>query len=338
MKRVCTFLLSLMFFGSAAASEIRTVVSINPIHGLVASVMDGIATPELLIKGADTLHGYQVKPSDAELSESADVIIWIGPTMESTLIPHIANLREKTAVIEVGEMHGLRLYETREHPEGAHGHRHEEHEEEHDAHGDEHEEEHEEHGKELDTHGDEHEEHEDEHGHMHGRYDMHIWLDTRNAKVIAAETAEQLAEIYPQHKERLTLNASRTIERLDALETELHSLSESFSGSPYVVFHDAYQYLEKMLELNNVGTIVINPEISAGAKRLAELRETISETGASCVFKEPQFDPNAVEIVAEGTDLKISTLDPLGADVEPGPNAYFDILRNIVLSLKDCLG
>ena len=93
-----------------------------------------------------------------------------------------------------------------------------------------------------------------------------------------------------------------------------------------------------MLKLNNVGTVTVNPERAAGAKRLLELRETVSETGATCVFKEPQFSPKVLEIISEGTDLKIGTLDPLGADIEPGPNAYFEIMRNMVRSLKECLG
>ncbi len=393
MKKICTFLIAMMIIGSAGASESKIVVSINPIHSLVSSVIEGIGTPELLIKGAYSVHGYQTKPSDARLLESADVIVWIGPTMESTLIASISNVKEDTTVIEVGTMHGLQLYETRESPEGGHGHGDEDHgeaeededhhgeeedhgeaegeeEEDHHAEEDEHgeaeveeeedhhgeEEEHaeeEEHGEEdehgeveeeEEHHGEEEKDHhgeEDEHGeeeaHAHGRYDMHIWLDINNARVITEETAEHLAEIFPQHEAQLTANVNKTHEKLDALETELRSLSKSFSSSPYVVFHDAYQYLEKMLGLNNVGTVTVNPERAAGAKRLLELRETISETGATCAFKEPQFNPNVLEIIAEGTDLKIGTLDPLGADIEPGPNAYFELMRNMVLALKDCL-
>ena len=334
MKRICTFLLALMIIGSANASERSMVVSIKPVHSLVASVTEGIATPELIVKGVQSLHGYQVKPSDAKLMESADVIVWIGPTMESTLIPSISNAREDTKVIEVGEMHGLLLYENRESPEGGHGHSDEGEEEAHHAEEAHHDEEH--HDDVEEHHGEE--AHHDEHHHAHGLYDLHVWLDVSNAKVIAEEAAEQLADIFPQHEAQLALNVNNTHERLDALEAELRSLSKSFAGLPYVVFHDAYQYIEKMLGLNNVGTVTVNPERAAGAKRLLELRETISETGATCVFKEPQFDPNAIEIISEGTDLKIGTLDPLGAHIEPGPDAYFELMRNMVHSLKGCLG
>ena len=323
MKRTIAFLLAMMIFGSAAASESKVVVSIKPVHSLVASVMEGIGTPDLIIKGFESLHGYQVKPSDAELLENSDVIVWIGPTMESTLTALISNAREGATVIEVGEIHGLQLYENREDPDGEHGH-----DDEHDKRMEA------EHGHDdEDGHGEM-----DEHSHAHGRYDLHIWLDIDNAKVVTREVAEQLAVVYPQHEAQLTSNMNSSIEKLNALEVELRSLSESFASKPFVVFHDAYQYLEKMLGLNNVGTVTVNPELGTGAKRLYEVRETIGRSGASCIFKEPQFDPSALEVVSEGTDLKIGTLDPLGAELSPGPNAYFDLLRNMVNSLRDCLG
>ncbi len=351
MKKIFTLLIAMMIIGSASASESKIVVSINPIHSLVSSVMEGIEMPALLIKGANSLHGYQVKPSDASLLDNAEVIVWLGPTMESTLNPSISNLKEDRTVIEVGAMHGLNLYENRESPGGEHGHGEEEEhghdEEEHhgaEEHGHEDEDHHDEekHAHEEGEHGDEDHHNEEEHGHedghAHGRYDLHVWLDINNAKVITEETAEHLAEVFPEHEAQMTANVNKTLERLDALEAELRSLSKSFSSSPYVVFHDAYQYLEKMLGLNNVGTVTVNPELTPGAKKLLELREAISETGATCAFKEPQFSPKALEVIAEGTDLKIGILDPLGADIEPGPNAYFELLRNMVLSLKNCLG
>ena len=340
MRKICAIALIMSIIGSAGASDSRIVASINPIHSLVSSVMEGIGTPELLLEGTYSVHGYQIKPSDVKLLENTDVMFWIGPTMESTLTSFISSMQEDTVVIEVGEMHGLLLYETRESPDGGHGDEDEDHHgEEEDDHGRAEGEDEDHHGEEEDDHGEA--EDEDHHGeeeeHAHGRYDMHIWLDVNNARVITEETAEQLAQLFPQHEAQLTANVKTTLEKLDLLETELRSLSESFLDSPYVVFHDAYQYLEKMLGLNNVGTVTVNPERSAGAKRLLELRETIRETGATCAFKEPQFNPSILEVLAEGTDLKIGTLDPLGADIEPGPDAYFELLRNMVVSLKDCL-
>jgi zinc transport system substrate-binding protein len=39
------------------------VVSIKPIHSLVVGVMQGVATPSLLVTGAGSPHTYSLKPS-----------------------------------------------------------------------------------------------------------------------------------------------------------------------------------------------------------------------------------------------------------------------------------
>ncbi|MDE0308915.1 MAG: zinc ABC transporter substrate-binding protein, partial [Acidiferrobacterales bacterium] len=116
--------------------------------------MEGIGTPELLLEGTYSVHGYQIKPSDVKLLENTDVMFWIGPTMESTLTSFISSMQEDTVVIEVGEMHGLLLYETRESPDGGHGDEDEDHHgEEEDDHGRAEGEDEDHHGEEEDDHG-----------------------------------------------------------------------------------------------------------------------------------------------------------------------------------------
>ena len=53
------------------------------------------------------------------------------------------------------------------------------------------------------------------------------------------------------------------------------------------------------------------------------------ETGARCVFAEPQFPSDLLSIVIEGTDARVAILDPLGA--------YFALMRGLVASLVGCL-
>ncbi len=74
-----------------------------------------------------------------------------------------------------------------------------------------------------------------------------------------------------------------------------------------------------------------------GARRLYEVRNKIVDTNATCVFAEPQFEPGLVATVVEGTGAQAGVLDPLGASLTPGPDAYFTLLENLADSLRDCL-
>ena len=56
-----------------AAADLNVVVTIKPLHALVAQVMGRAGTPELLVKGAASPHTYALKPSDASRLNEADI-------------------------------------------------------------------------------------------------------------------------------------------------------------------------------------------------------------------------------------------------------------------------
>lgn len=166
---------------------------------------------------------------------------------------------------------------------------------------------------------------------------MHIWLDPDNARAMAAAIAEALIEADPDNSGVYRANREILVRKLDQLDKEMTSDLASVKDKPFIVFHDAYQYMERQFGLNAVGSITVSPERQPGAQRLSEMREKITELGAVCIFAEPQFEPRLVGVVAEGTQAKTGTLDPLGADLEYGPEMYFTLMRGNAEALLNCL-
>jgi zinc transport system substrate-binding protein len=87
-----------------------------------------------------------------------------------------------------------------------------------------------------------------------------------------------------------------------------------------------------------VGAITVDPQRAPGAGRLRDIRAELEELDAACVFAEPQFQPALVETVVEGTGANTGVLDPLGAELEAGPDQYAELLLALSRSLVDCLG
>jgi zinc transport system substrate-binding protein len=89
--------------------------------------------------------------------------------------------------------------------------------------------------------------------------------------------------------------------------------------------------------LNAAGALTIIPESRPGARRLYEMRARIVEAGAQCVFSEPQFEPALVETLIAGTGAQTGVLDPLGATLAAGPDAYFELMNQLAGTLRGCL-
>ena len=96
------FLIALTPITTAAASDLKVVASIKPVHSLVASVMDGIGTPHLIVRGTASPHGYAMKPSDARAISHADAVIWIGPGLEGFLEKPLQTLGSDARVVRLG--------------------------------------------------------------------------------------------------------------------------------------------------------------------------------------------------------------------------------------------
>jgi zinc transport system substrate-binding protein len=146
-----------------------------------------------------------------------------------------------------------------------------------------------------------------------------------------------LANLDPGNAPRYAANLARLLARLEGLDRELAARLEPVAGIPFAVFHDAYPYLEARYALRALGALTVDPAVPPGAKRLAALRARLREAGAVCVFAEPQFRRAAVAALAEGTGARTATLDPLGAGLVPGPEAYFVLMRALAAALVACL-
>lgn len=291
----------------------KVVVSIKPIHSLVAGVMHGVAEPQLLVEGGGSPHGYVLRPSEARMLAHADLVIWVGHSLESFLEKPLATLAHRAQQLELVEALEDQLLPLRE---GGSWDAHE---------------------LEYQEHAGEHEEHATEHEgrHEHGELELnpHLWLSPLLAKQIVAQTATALSAIDPQRRVTYQQNAEQLQQRLDDLHRELAKKLAPVEGVPYVVFHDAYQYFENVYGLNAVGSITVDAERKPGVKRISEIRHKIKAMNARCVFSEPQFEPRMVATILEGTAVRRGVLDPLGADLPRGPDSYFQLLNNLADNL-----
>ncbi|WP_417683918.1 zinc ABC transporter substrate-binding protein ZnuA [Roseibium sp.] len=324
--------------GAAAVAAPNVVTTIKPVHSIVAAVMDGVATPELLIDGAASPHSFALKPSQAFKLQGADLVFWIGESLETSLAKPMASLPATARVIELADTPGLELLPFRELSEFG--------EDDHDHEG---EEDHADHA--ADENGTHEHEHDDDHAHdqeresaaghdghdHHGSFDPHLWLDPDNAVVMAMAISEALSKADPGNAATYAENAQGFRERVEKLAADVDSQLAGVRGKPFVVFHDAYHYFEKKFDIPAAGAISINPESPSSAEHVREIRETITEKGVVCVFSEPQFEPKLIQVVTEGTQVRSGVLDPLGTAYANGPELYESLIKGAADAITSCL-
>ena len=299
----------------ALAAEPQVAASIKPVHSLVAGVMQGVGEPVLLVSGGASPHDYSLKPSEARAINQAQVVFWIGPDLESFLVRPLDNVKDQVRVVALLDAPGVTVLPLREggawepHPYGRDGHDHEQEADDDNGHG---------------------------HAHAADR-DAHVWLDPVNAMAMVRQIMNVLGEVDPAHHADYQRNGAALIERLAQLNRQLAADLAPVKEQPYLVFHDAYQYFEQRYGLNAIGSVVVSAERRPGARRVAEIQARIRDLQARCVFSEPQFQPALVETIIAGGAVRRGVLDPMGAELPPGPDAYFQLLQGLATALRTCL-
>jgi len=323
MKKIhlISTLIGLLAFSTISKADLKVVTSIKPIHSLASYIMDGVGSPGLIVDGYNSPHSFQLKPSHAKMLEQADIIFWIGEDLENFLEKPLATIAKKAEKIELLEIKGIKKLKFRERNifeehEGHDDHGHDAKKEEHDDHG----------------HDAKKEEHDDHDDHGHGEYDPHIWLDPINAKVILNEITEHLIENDSKNAATYKSNLAKAISEIDKLIIDV--ITETNTDLSYVVFHDAYQYYENRFNVNILGAMTVNPDVMPGAEQIHEIHEVIEHDNVSCILSEPQFNPDIIKSIAKDTSVKTGVLDPLGANLKPGKDLYFDLIRNMSASFN----
>lgn len=306
----CRALLVFLLIGlplAAAARPPAVVTSIAPLHSLVSALMEDVATPQLLLPANASPHAYAMKPSQARALNDADLVFWIGPSLETFLGKPLRALGGRARVLAMQDMPGIRTLPLRA-------------------------------GGLWETADADHDHHEDEeHAAHEAAFDPHLWLDPANARAFTAAAVEALVAADPDNAAVYQRNHDRLRQALDELDGELKASLKAVAGRRFLVFHDAFQYFEARYGLAGVGSVTVAADRQPGARRIAELRQRISESGVTCVFREPQFSPRLIQPVIEGLPVRVGILDPLGGELAGGPQHYLSMMRALGRAIRDCL-
>ncbi len=316
-------------FITGVKAEIKVVTTIQPLHSLISNVMGKKGKLDLILEGTASPHSFTLKPSHAKMLENADIVFWIDKDLESFLEKPLKSIPKKAKIVHLMDLSSLEIHKFREkniygghdnHDDhDKHGHK----KDKHDKHDD-----HDKHGHKKDKH--------DKHGHAHahGEFDVHIWLDPKNAKVIVKEVANQLANLDSKNLDYYKKNAQKTVKKLDNL---INKIDKSINKkASFITFHDAYQYFEKRFGVEALGALTINTDIQPGAKQIAEIKDLVDDKNIKCIFSEPQFNSKLINMIAKNTSAETGILDPLGSSYKPGQDLYFNLINDLYQNINKC--
>ncbi len=270
-------------------AKVQVLASIKPLALIAQEVAGDQAEVTTLLPMTASPHDYPLKMSDHKRLRSADLVLWVGPELESFLARPLATLPADKLVTSY-QLAGLHW------PEEA-----------------------------IDEH--------QHNNHTHSGKDPHLWLDPRNAVVIAQAVAEQLARLQPASAAQFRTNAQRFSAAVALLDEQLARQLAPVKEVGFAVYHEGYGHFVGRYGLHQLAYVTYTPERRPGAKHLQELRDLLAAEG-KCLFMEPYYKAQGMEEMAESLQLRIGLLDPIG---DQQISNYPQLLQQLSQSFLTCL-
>ncbi len=225
------------------SAPLKIVTSIEPL-ALIARDIGGeqVAVTRLLPKNGNP-HQFQLKPSARKALLQADLLLWVGPELEATLVKAVAGLpiEKRLAWLE---------NESQSEEEADHHHHSHHHHRSHSP-GDDDEGNHEEHDE--------------------GHQGMHPWIDVKSVSQYAMALRQQLVARFPASAQVFREREARLQQRLRAVDQNTRKALKESEKLSIVVDHDGYDGFVSHYGITQLGSLRGRGHGSVSAGHLGNL-------------------------------------------------------------------
>jgi len=174
-------------------------------------------------------------------------------------------------------------------------------------------------------------------GDIHSLGNPHFMIDPANAKVVARNIANHLAQIDPKSAATYNGNLTRFNARIDAKLADWQKQLAPYRGSKIVTYHRDFVYLADRFVLTIVDELEPKPGIAPSPAHLAQVIGKMRANNVKVILVQPFQNRKTAETVARQTGAAVldTPQQPGGAN---NTASYFDMMDNLVGSIAKGLG
>lgn len=136
-------------------------------------------------------------------------------------------------------------------------------------------------------------------GDVHPAGDPHIQTDPRNITRVAAELAARMAQLDPPNASTYQARHAQFSARWTAAIASWEKQAARLKGTPIVVQHKAFSYLEAWLGLREIAALEPKPGAEPTTSHLSGVVDTLQRTPAKVVIRAAYQSSRASDWIAE---------------------------------------
>ncbi len=171
-------------------------------------------------------------------------------------------------------------------------------------------------------------------GDVHAQGNPHYLTDPLNAKLVAGDIAERLAQLDPANAESYRANAQALQAEIDRRMAVWQEKLASLKEQSIVTYHKSWVYFVHRFGMDIAIELEPKPGVPPSPAHLAQVEETVRRKGIGLILQEPWYSTKAAKRVAEATGARI-VVAPIMTGGDPAATDYLSLIDLIVDRLAE---
>ena len=171
----------------------------------------------------------------------------------------------------------------------------------------------------------------------HGEYDPHIWLDIDLAIKECENIKNALIEADEDNKSYYEHNYNEYIKSLRALQNNYNEELKDLQNKKIIVSHDAYGYLCKKYDIEQVSVTGITPNQEPSLSKISEIIDFSKENNIEYVLFDGLVNPKVAQTIANEANIKtdiLYSIDGITKSDFDNNEDYISLMKKNLKTLK----
>jgi ABC-type Zn uptake system ZnuABC Zn-binding protein ZnuA len=171
-------------------------------------------------------------------------------------------------------------------------------------------------------------------GDVHAQGNPHYLTDPENAKHVAADIAERLAQLDFEHADLYRANAKAFQDKIDARMVEWQHKMEPLKGKAIITYHKSWIYFADRFGLDIVAELEPKPGVPPSPAHLMNLVGMARSKPVGIILQEPWYSTKAAKRVAGQSGARV-VLAPIFVGGDPEATDYCALIDLIIKRLNE---
>lgn len=173
-------------------------------------------------------------------------------------------------------------------------------------------------------------------GDVHSLGNPHFLIDPLNAKIVAAQIAERVAQLAPASAPAVQANLKRFNAAVDAKLAEWQKIVAPFKGTKIVTYHKDFVYFGERFGFNIIENLEPKPGIAPSPAHLAQVITLMKAQQVKVILVQPYQSRKTAETVARQAGAVVLDVAQQPGAIK-GTDTYIDLMDSMVRTIATAL-